>query len=222
MRLDEQENYFREPCIYSGVSVYLFSAVPVITEDDSGELCSVGATLGTAHSPGYPLYCMLTKLLVTVEGMGNTAYRVNLASSLALGAAGALMFFVCLEVSGSYTAAVAIALAFSYTSSVWAMANVTEVYGLTSLVTVLMLFTMLKVSLYENYRSEKYFYAVMFFFGLGITAHYTVGLLPGVVWWSFANRDRLFGKEWQFALMKGALWGLAGFSAVLPLCAGAE
>ena len=199
-------------------SVYLFSAVPAITEDDSGELCAVGATLGTAHSPGYPLYCLLTKLLVTVERMGNTAYRVNLASSLALGAAGALMFIICLEVSGSYAAAAAVALAFSFSSSVWAMANVTEVYGLTSFITVLMWYVMFKVSVDENYKGEKYFYAVMFLFGLGITAHYTVGLLlPGVVWWTIANRDRLFGTAWRVTVINGALWGLAGFSAVLYL-----
>jgi len=199
-------------------SVYLFSSVPAITEDDSGELTAAGATLGTAHSPGYPVYCMLSKILVTAVPMGNTAYRVNLASSLTLAAASAVLFIACLEMTGGLAAALSASLIFAFSAAVWAMANVTEVYGVTSFIVCLMLLVMVRARTAGSAASARYFYAVMFLFGLAVSAHYTVGLLlPGIIWWALSNRGVLLGVRWKMTIPAGFFWAAAGFSTVIYL-----
>ena len=60
--------------------IYLSGMAPDITSDDSGELSTVCATLGTAHGSGYPVYTLLGKILVEAIPFGNPAYKVNLIS----------------------------------------------------------------------------------------------------------------------------------------------
>ena len=60
--------------------VYVRTLCPTVYVGDSGELISAAYTLGIAHPPGYPLYCLLGKLF-TFLPFGNIAYRVNLLSA---------------------------------------------------------------------------------------------------------------------------------------------
>ena len=196
--------------------VYLYSSVPVITQDDSGELAGAGATLGTAHPPGYPLYCIFSKALVSAFPLGNKSYRVNLASSLGIAAAGTVIALAAFEVSASLVAAAVIGFAFSFSSYIWAMANVTEVYGIAAVLTALMWFLMLKVGTEGGFTGVRYFYAVMFLFGAAFTCHYTIGLLvPGILCWMVFNKDHLFSEAWKIDVIKGFGWSLVGVSSVL-------
>lgn len=194
-------------------AVYLYTSVPAITQDDSGELAGAGATLGTAHPPGYPLYCLAAKAFTAAVPLGNNAYRVNLASSLLIAAAGAAIALAVFGASASFAGALALGYGFSFSSYVWAMANVTEVYGIAAVITALLWLVMARS---RDAGGIKYFYLVMFLFGAGLSAHYTIGLLaPGIACWMLFNRDRLFGEKWSMELLKGFLWSLAGFSSVL-------
>ena len=49
--------------------------------EDSPKFQLVGHVLGTAHSPGYPLYVVLTHLFTRVP-IGILAWRVNLFSAV--------------------------------------------------------------------------------------------------------------------------------------------
>ena len=43
-------------------TVYLLTLAPTVTAEDSGELITAAYTLGVAHPPGFPLWCLLGKL----------------------------------------------------------------------------------------------------------------------------------------------------------------
>jgi tetratricopeptide (TPR) repeat protein len=193
-------------------AVYLFTMVPSVTGDDSGELAAVGATLGTAHSPGYPLYCLAAKAAVTAVPWGNAAYRVNLVSALFIALAAALIFIALSAAGGSAWGAAALALAFAFSHNVWAMANVTEVYGLAAVAAVGLALIMLQEPTMPALCAAAYL------FGVGMTAHYTVGLLlPGIFLW--VSRPLLSAAPDRRARIAGALVVSAacGFSLVAYL-----
>ena len=62
-------------------SLYSFTLAPTVTAEDSGELVTAAATLGVAHPPGYPLWCILGKVF-TYLPVGTVAWRVNLLSAV--------------------------------------------------------------------------------------------------------------------------------------------
>src|SRR5271165_1690728 len=71
--------------------VYIFHAAPTITTGDSAELAAVGGTLGIAHSPGYPLFSLFSRLGCELIPWGSAAYRTNILSALATAAAVAVV-----------------------------------------------------------------------------------------------------------------------------------
>jgi len=198
------------PALFFAVfAVYLFTMVPSVTGDDSGELASVGATLGTAHSPGYPLYCLATKAAVTLVPWSNPAYRVNLVSALFIALAAVVMYFALQTAGANVMAAAALALVFAFSKDVWAMANVTEVYGLAAFIVCGIALAVLSES------SAPALLAAAYLFGVGLTAHYTVGLLlPGLLLWAFLATRRLPGRERLNIAVSLPVAGLFGISLV--------
>ena len=197
----------------------LYTSVPTITDDDSGELSSVGAVLGIGHSPGYPIYSMAGKIAYTLVPWANMSYRVNLASSLFIALAAVVFFFAASEISGSILAGVVTSLLFSFSGLVWAMGNTTEVYGIAAFLTCLLCLVMVK-----ELKPSSYI-LVFYLLGIGMTAHYTIGLLlPGLIWWYgagyiFNKPDGTVLKYSIPRLIKSfpnvIVFGLIGFSVVL-------
>jgi len=59
----------------------MITAAPSFTVGDAGELCAASVIRGLAHSPGYPLFILLGKVIITlIIPWGNYAYRINLLS----------------------------------------------------------------------------------------------------------------------------------------------
>lgn len=161
--------------------IYLYTMVPAITGDDSGELAGVGATLGTAHPPGYPLYSIASKCVVTLVPWGNFAYRVNLVSAIFIAAACMVIFLICTQI-GSLINAAAASMTFAVLAPVWDMANVTEVYGLSAFIVCLIALFIVKKPSHRNFA------AIAFLSGMAFSAHYTSGLLAaGLTWWAIYN-----------------------------------
>ena len=74
--------------------IYALTAAPSIAAlfDDSLEFQLVLPTFGIAHPTGYPLYTLLGGLWNLLFPVGNWAWRANLFSALAGGAAVALVY----------------------------------------------------------------------------------------------------------------------------------
>lgn len=168
---------------------HLYTSAPAVTEDDSGELSGCAATLGICHSPGYPLYSSIGKAVNTAVPLGNPAYRANLVASLFIAASSLALFYACASVSGSLWAGASLALVFSFCGSVWEMSNIKgQVYGPASFISCLL------ALLLTMPATPRLLMLVSFVYGIGITAHYNLGLLaPGLLWWAYANREGFFG-----------------------------
>ncbi|MEW6607162.1 MAG: DUF2723 domain-containing protein [bacterium] len=79
-------------------AVYLHTLIPTIGFHDSGDMVTAAFVLGIPHPTGYPLYCLLGKLWMTILPIGNIAYRMNLASALSASLACMMVYFIILKV----------------------------------------------------------------------------------------------------------------------------
>ena len=88
-------DYIPEPILYNdeeriiSAVVYLFSAglyvytmYPGLPGGDSGELMATAKDFGVSHPPGYPLFTTMAALMINLFPVGNTAWKLNLMSSL--------------------------------------------------------------------------------------------------------------------------------------------
>lgn len=137
------------------LGVYVYTLSPGICAGDSGELTSAVFFLGGAHSPGYPLYCIVGKFFMNIlPFLGRAVYRLNFFSAFggALTVFGTFILLVKLlgrtlsekesklrdNVPG-YTwfftriPALAASLYLLFSNDLWAQAVISEVYTLNSL-----------------------------------------------------------------------------------------
>ena len=63
-------------------ALYMATLAPSVTFFDSGEFLTATASMGSAHSPGYPLFLMYAKLFTWIP-LGNIAFRINVATAAA-------------------------------------------------------------------------------------------------------------------------------------------
>lgn len=187
---------------------YLVNLSPTITSDDSGELAGVAATLGTAHSPGYPLYSLAGKIVNTLIPYSNHAYRANLLSAITTAAGIAVLYLVLLKLPGSAAVSFFAAMGCGASFFVYSMATVTEVYGITILISALILY-----AAYSDMDTPKKFYLISYLLGLGFASHYIFGMwLPAIIY--------LYLKEQKFSfknIMLCLLFFVIGLSVFLYL-----
>src|SRR5512136_629834 len=68
------------------LQIYLMTLAPSVTFFDSGEFITAIFSLGSAHSPGYPLFINYANPF-TYLPFGNVAFRVNIATAISAAAA---------------------------------------------------------------------------------------------------------------------------------------
>jgi hypothetical protein len=158
--------------------VYALTMCPTVYVEGSGELIGAVSLLGTPHPTGYPLFCLLGRLVVAVLPTGNTAFEVNVASGLTCAlAVGALTAFLHRRGLSPWTAGGA-ALVFGFSATFWNQAVIAEVYGLSMLGSVAMLAAWAKA--YDG-REQRWLVVAAFTTGLAATTHLSqVLLLPGI------------------------------------------
>ncbi len=184
-------------------SAYLINLSPTITSDDSGELAGVASTLGTAHSPGYPLYSLFGKIINTLLPFSNHAYRANLLSALSAASGIAIFYLFILVLTSKPLLSFLISLVCGFSFFIYEMSTVTEVYGITILISTTILYVC-----YMNLESTKKFYLISFLAGLGLASHYIIGMwLPALVY--IYLRENRFSARKLFYL---ALCGAGGLS----------
>jgi tetratricopeptide (TPR) repeat protein len=189
--------------------VFLSTLCPTITTDDSGELSGAGATLGIAHSPGYPLYSILGRVFTSVIPCGNLSYRMNILSSFFVSLAAVLVYVITLHMTGQAAVGLMTALIFAVLPDVWRMAVTTEVYGVSLFTAALVLFMLLTIKF-----SSKMLYVLSLIYALGIASHYNLlFLMPALIYWLFVNRYKLKFTDLIFSF----LFFLLGLSVFLYL-----
>ncbi|OIP39556.1 hypothetical protein AUJ95_05445 [Candidatus Desantisbacteria bacterium CG2_30_40_21] len=131
--------------------VYLKTLYPTIGLLDSGDMVSSAYTLGIPHPPGYPLYCLLGKLWISILPLGNIAFRMNIFSSMAASIACMMVYFIVLKITPlsrkgiivCFPAIVA-ALMLAFASTFWKQAVIAEKYTLNAAFATILIFILLK------------------------------------------------------------------------------
>lgn len=173
-------------------AIYMLTLAPSVTFFDSGEFLTATFSLGSAHSPGYPLFLMYAKPFTWLP-LGNIAFRINMATAFSSSLACLGVYFLTIhllreerlvenERFSAYavkSSALAGALAFSVTPRLWLQSNHDKPYPLLAFITAAIFYLLLKWrDEYEKGEERPaYVYACTFLAGLSMGLHQTVVLL---------------------------------------------
>ncbi|OGS21403.1 MAG: hypothetical protein A2252_05475 [Elusimicrobia bacterium RIFOXYA2_FULL_39_19] len=193
-------------------AVYLFTLSPSIAVGDSGEFCASAQILGLPHSPGYPLYCLLGKILINIVPLGSLAFRVNLQSAFFSALTVMLMYFLLLKITQNKPVSVITALLFAFSKAFWQSAVQSEVFALNTFFVIILLYL-----LYLSITDDKYLLLSAFLFGLGMGNHHTLIFITPVFLLVLFKRFKF--KISKYPVIQITLLFILGFTiyAYLPI-----
>jgi len=187
-----------EYAFFGGIAaLYLLTLCPTVYWYDSGEFITAAALLGSAHPPGFPLYCLLGRL-ASLLPIGETAWRINLLSAAAAWGTLLMLYLIsrgdAARPSGTrslvaFLPPALLGLSFDY----WNVASFAEVYTLDLFLWSCLLYAGRQV------RGRRGFLISCFLLGLLLAARSTnaiflVAIVP-YLWQRFpaAGKERLLG-----------------------------
>ncbi|MCM0083462.1 DUF2723 domain-containing protein [Geomonas sp. Red32] len=210
--------------------MYLLTLAPSVTFFDSGEFITATASLGAAHSPGYPLFINYAKPFTWLP-FGSIAFRVNLATAFSAAAACYGVFLLTSHVLkdeeflagplGRFwkgAISLAAALAFAGTPRLWLQSNHDKPYPILAFICGMVFYLMLRWR--EGYLAGEerpsYVYLGAFLCGLGTGAHQIVVLMIPCYAWLLVSADRRVFLRFKEIILAAA-FGLLGFAIQLHL-----
>ena len=211
--------------------VYMLTLAPSVTFFDSGEFITATASLGAAHSPGYPLFINYAKPFTWLP-FGSIAFRVNIATAVSAALACYGVYFLTLHFLrdeelpwlgrlgelAPRLAALSAAVTFACTARLWLQSNHDKPYPLLSFICAVVFYLMLlwRESYLAGEERPCYVYLGAFLCGLGTGAHQIMVLMIPAYAWILISADRrvvLRVKEFILALA----FGILGFAIHLHL-----
>jgi hypothetical protein len=211
--------------------VYLLTLAPSVTFFDSGEFVTAIYSLGSAHSPGYPLFINYANPF-TYLPFGNVAFRVNIATAFSAASACYGVYLLTSHLlkeeelssdkglAAFYRRAIPLsaALTFAFSARLWLQSNHDKPYPLIAFLSALIFYLILLWR--EKYRGGEdhtaYLYLGGFLWGLAFGAHQTmVLLLPTFAFLILAMEWRLIRRIKEIVLVFA--FTLVGFSIHLHL-----
>jgi len=194
--------------------IYLYSLCPTVYTIDSGELATVSFCLGIAHPTGYPLYTLISYPFAHLFAEPITG--LNLLSALFSIASVIVIYEIIKKLFKRDTGAIIITSIFAFAPIVWRIALTNEVYPLT------LLFSVLIIYLLQNLRTDRQFYLLMYLIGLAFTNHIIIFALAIPVLFYILITHKHTPKK----IFAGLIFGFIGLSPYLYLIlrtnAGAE
>jgi tetratricopeptide (TPR) repeat protein len=168
--------------------VYLKTMAPTIGPIDSGELSLVCQSLGIAHPTGYPLYTLVGRLWVFLIPFGELAWKLNLLSSLLMALSASWLYRIITELEIQEEVAFSSSLVYAFSPVIWQQAAFLEVYALTALLAMILLWLAVR---YHNSREGRYLMLGSFLTGLGLGNHLSLlWLIPGLLMMTAIKPDR--------------------------------
>ncbi len=194
--------------------IYVVCCTPDLSLGDGGELTAAAWSLGSAHPPGYPGWCLATRAF-TFLPFANAAHRAALGSAFFAALAVSILFLIFSNYCFHWAPALGAALLIAADRVFWSQAVIIEVYALNASLTVLLILLLFN---WERSRDARYGYAAAFLFGLGLTNHQTLlvflfSVIVLVVFEFFKRRIRFVPSKFLILF----LFFLAGFSIYLFL-----
>jgi tetratricopeptide (TPR) repeat protein len=156
------------------LGLYTVTLAPSVEVRDAAELATASYTLGIAHPPGSPLYCLAGKVFSVLLPIGSAAFRYNLFSALcgALTAAG--LFLLARRLGASAPAASIGALLLGVSLAFW---SATAGAGVHTLSTLLLLAALWAFWRLEHEPTTKRFACFGLAWGLLLSNHTGFSLL---------------------------------------------
>lgn len=212
-------------------ALYMATLAPSVTFFDSGEFITATASLGSAHSPGYPLFLMFAKPFTWLP-LGNIAFRVNMATAFSSSLACLGVYFLTVKLLkeerlvkdeaflmfARKAAALAAACCFAFTPRVWLQSNHDKPYPLLAFISAVILYMLFMWRDHYKNGDERpaFIYACSFLASMAMAVHQTVVLLvPAwlvfmlIIDWRIITRVR--------ELILATIFALLGFSIHLYL-----
>jgi MFS family permease len=188
-------------------AVYLTTLLPGLGgTEDTPKFQYIGAVLGTAHDPGYPLYTLLTHAWSRLP-LGTLAYRINVFSAIWGAAACAFVLLALRSLHVRLWTAAPVACAMGFGGKFWQHSVFAEVYTLTAALTAA---TVLALLVWDATRRLRWLYAAVAAASLAFGAHLIfVGSLPAIVLFVLAALG--WRLPWRIAVVS-ALIVLAGLA----------
>ncbi|KAF0221892.1 MAG: hypothetical protein FD174_223 [Geobacteraceae bacterium] len=224
-------DFFAVSAVIIPMVVYLLTLAPSVTFFDSGEFLTAIYSLGSAHSPGYPLFINYAKPF-TYLPFGNIAFRVNIATafSAAIACYGVYLLVSHLlegeelaedkAFSDFFKRAISLcaALSFAFSARLWLQSNHDKPYPLIAFLAAMVFYLLLLWR--DKYRQGEerpaYVYLGAFLCGLAFGAHQTmVLLLPSCAFLILSMDWRLVSRVKEIVI--AVAFALLGFSVHLHL-----
>ncbi len=209
---------------------FFFTLCPTVYWEDSAALVTAGATLGIPHSPGFPIYILLSKIFSFIP-FENIAWRVNFMSALWGSLSLMLLFFILLRIETDFRKIkkptlgfriinVAIILFFGFTTAFWSQVTRAEVYSLNLFFTLLMAYLLLiwrKDVRTHSPSSIKWLGLIFFVLGISLTNHSLLifTLIPAYLFFILANETNFLLNRDKFLTI--FILGLTGLTVYLYL-----
>jgi hypothetical protein len=189
------------------LGMYLWSLCPTVYLIDSGELAAASYTLGVAHPTGYPLYTLISYFFAHVGG--EPVYNLNMLSAFLSVTAVLFLFLTARNILNNTVLALLPVSLFAFAPIVWRTSVTNEVYPLTILFSLLIMYCLYRM------RDERHFYLLMYLAGLSFTNHMMIFSLaaPVIVYSIIVHRIK-FPK-----ILLGSIMAFAGASLYLYLLA---
>jgi hypothetical protein len=162
-------------CVAAAIAGAVFGATMfpgLVGIGDTPKLQFVGFVLGTPHSPGYPLYVMVSWLFAQLP-VGTLAFRINLFSVVCGAVATGLFTLILRELGCGIVVSVAAALAVAFGRLFWSQAILAEVYMLNALLFGGVVLFLLR---WSRTRSQRDLTIALGFFGAGLAHHLTLAM----------------------------------------------
>ena len=189
--------------------LYIFSVAPGLLPADNGEFQLVGATLGVAHPPGFPLYTMLSKAMTLLPIATSAAHKINLLSALTSTATLGIVYLTVFRLTNRQFAAVTAVLSLGTATTFWAQATTANIRSLTALFAALAIFALV-CHWQEKAHTDRYLVLFAAAISFGFTHHLSLAFMGLVFFLSLILLDPNFIKtptRWKRPLF-AALLGL--------------
>jgi tetratricopeptide (TPR) repeat protein len=226
-------------------AIYISTMAPGVSFTDSGELAAVCTTLGVAHPTGYPLFTILGYLWTLLPLPFSPVMELNIFAGFITALSAMVFYFLTrdflgfmnqkrikrdkkdikqktkqlpqLEMTTIRILALISALAYSTGATIWAQGLSIEVYSLQLLMINLILWAILRASLFGN-SSVRTFLLAAFLLGLGFANHMTTILIVPAFLYVYFRRPNEDPGDYRLLLWMIIPFAIGlGFYLYLPI-----
>ena len=164
---------------------YVYTLLPGLGgTEDSPKFQWIGAVLGTAHDPGYPLY-MVACWVFSKLPVGTLAYRINLLSAFWGATAVMLAFLAMRRLSVGRGIAISAALGLGLGRTFWQHATFAEAYTQTAAFSAAALLALL---VWDENGRRRWLYTATAAASLAFGTHLIiVGMVPAFGWFALSR-----------------------------------